>query len=575
MPEEGWLYVAKQSEPSKIAVLRDLIAERAPVAEGVHLATAKDSYLEKYFSEFGIADVDDAVSFLRGQFCGWVDPSPPAVGLASVDYRGRPFTRRVLTFRADATNCNLSQDAVDASVARSFAAWHMAIPALTFVHRPDLEQTDFTVRFGGDKLDERFTGPSGVVGSAAPPDGDKPITIAVDMAETWHTIDVPTLPAVTWLPLDVLLVHEIGHALGLGHDADPNHVMFPSMLAGDPNLPVPTAIVDSGTSRWAWLLYGWEPMSDVGFDSYWPPALASAQASVVGLWSGTDNKLADTVFTGSRVGEVRRLSDRGSSHRPGLASDGEGFTAVWKGIGDDAALYAANLAAAGGQWSQQEKIEGAFSSYGPTIASGGGATIAAWRGAADEGIYWAFRGSLGGDVNEPGVIAALGDAWSGVRAIPMVGSSGPMAMVWDGAVFHLYWQGMGQDRRVWHSTLDALTLTWLAQNPVRPVNQIEDGQTTLSTAMRHNAESISTLSACLLPNGEIVLALGLPHDSLTFRTIVSANGGREVWYTQEFPTPFESFSGQAVCIASNKLVVVGRRSSDRVDTRQAQATLQL
>ncbi|CAN6448552.1 unnamed protein product [Victoria cruziana] len=136
-------------------------------------------------------------------------------------------------------------------IIRSFARWQAAT-SLKFSEAPDYSSADLRLGFfrrdHGDG--EPFDGPLGTLAHAFSPQNGR---LHFDADENW-VIDVSGLSSAGSVDLESVMVHEIGHLLGLGHSSDRESVMFPTLLTGTKKVEL-----NSDDVRGIQSLYGGNP----------------------------------------------------------------------------------------------------------------------------------------------------------------------------------------------------------------------------------------------------------------------------------------------------------------------------
>ncbi|KXZ51823.1 hypothetical protein GPECTOR_11g263 [Gonium pectorale] len=121
----------------------------------------------------------------------------------------------------------LDEEVVRDEVAAVMAEWATAVP-LSFLEVDSAQEADLVISWSNRSRDNvfRFDGPGGALAYAVPYGGPgSPGTITLDAAEQWLLQPAAAKPGAFYI-MPVLL-HEIGHALGLTHSSTSDDVMSP------------------------------------------------------------------------------------------------------------------------------------------------------------------------------------------------------------------------------------------------------------------------------------------------------------------------------------------------------------
>ncbi|XP_072434328.1 stromelysin-1-like [Chiloscyllium punctatum] len=151
-------------------------------------------------------------------------------------FPGKPtFNKKKLTYRVQQYTRDLSEATVDEVLRRGFKHWSDVTP-LSF-QKSDTTTADIEIIFGrrdhGDGVP--FDGSGGVLAHAFAPGPSLGGDAHFDDDEIWTTGN-------DGINLEIVVTHEVGHSLGLGHSNDKNAVMFATYSFRDPFMLMPDDI---------------------------------------------------------------------------------------------------------------------------------------------------------------------------------------------------------------------------------------------------------------------------------------------------------------------------------------------
>lgn len=155
--------------------------------------------------------------------CGVPDVSPFRT------FEGKPvWWKRLITYRINNYTPDMRREDVDAAIQKAFQVWSDVTP-LKF-RRLHVGEADIMIRFAARAHGDfsPFDGRGGVIAHAYAPGANLGGDAHFDEDEFWTKNRQGT-------NLFLVAVHELGHALGLGHSNDRKAIMFPTYSYIDPN----------------------------------------------------------------------------------------------------------------------------------------------------------------------------------------------------------------------------------------------------------------------------------------------------------------------------------------------------
>jgi len=266
--------------------------------------------------------------------------------------------------------------------------------------------------------------------------------ITLNAANVW----VAQVSAGPGSSLLAILLHEVGHALGLLHSTNPSSAMWP--FVGTTEV---LSVEDRAAIR---ALYGWsgqKPLDGVGTDS--APALCAGGGILVLAWKGIDETdlWVSRSFDGEAWTDQEGIYLGASTDGPALTWDGTHFWMAWTGIAGDSTLYWARSTDAR-SWSTPEPIPDVGSMKAPSLTTYRGVPFMTWRGIeGDSGLYYT---------------AWANGAWMPQGRIGHAGSEDrPAVCVDSNSMPRAVWRGVPGDDDLWTSAMsipldDPLTGYW-------------------------------------------------------------------------------------------------------------------
>lgn len=428
-------------------------------------------------------DVMGLISALDSHFCGVEDTDggglrPQAFGAPS----GR-WGQSALTYSINASFCNLGGAAVPI-ITGAFGQWQAASRGrLTLTLVPS--GGNMQVRFGGASLYAKFGNAGGVLGAATPPPSG---VIQLDSAENWSLATPAPFNQVSLL---AVVLHEIGHALGLAHSNNPASLMYP--------FGPPLAIIDAESIEAIQSIYGWLPqrwLSDRGTADR--PGLGMASTynftsrfdTPYIIWRGIDgdDSLWWSRLDGDSWTPQQQLPGKGSSHGPALTTFSDKMLMAWKGVPGDSSIYYAF--GRDGYWSEQQFVPNVGTSSRPGLAG----NVLAWKGVDDDSsIWWAMLGPGG---------------WSGQQQVRGVGTSDGPTLVYLGSRLFMFWKGIPGDSHAYWSWMDPVNdPIWRPQRLIEYTDSLTQGMISLQIG------TSNSLSATTRGNQVMLAWKGVEGDS--------------------------------------------------------------
>lgn len=419
-------------------------------------------------------DLAGLISALDSLFCGVEDADggglrPRAFGSPT----GR-WGQSALTYSINTANCNLGGAAIPI-INQAFAQWQATSRGrLTLSQR--VSGGNIQVSFGGASLYPKFGKAGSVAGVGYPPSSG---VVQLDSAETWSLATPAPAKQVSLL---AVVLHEIGHALGLAHSNDPASLMYP--------FGPPLANIDAESIEAIQSIYGWRPqrwLSDRGTADR--PGLGITSSynftsrfdTPYMVWRGIDgdDSLWWSRLDGDSWTPQQQLPGKGSSHGPALTGFGETMLMAWKGVPDDSLIYYAF--GRDGDWSDQQVVPNVGTGSRPGLAG----NFLAWKGVnEDSSIWWSILGQGG---------------WSGQQNVRGVGTSDGPTLAYLGSRLFMFWKGIPGDSNAYWSWMDpANDPIWRPQRLIEYTDSVTEGMISLQIGTSNSLSATTRGNEILL-----------------------------------------------------------------------------
>lgn len=389
-------------------------------------------------------------------FCGWRDPrvSGEHLEIQTAGSLGTRWPRTSFDWRLGdipPPKGGMSIATFKSEIAQAFLTIQQVTP-LTFTEITS-GQPHLLVELGGKEFDERFGSPGGVAASAWPPVLGQ---IQFDYEETWLPRMLAGGAGTLLLPV---ALHEICHALGVGHSDRPTSIMYPYS-------PPTMTWLDAETIQFLNTTYRWSLARRTGGETADRPSLVSVPWASFGdggenlsmffIGSGSSQLFEQTRAVGAWSPSAA-VDTAQSSHSPSLtsmtpAADGAGRTALaCKGPGDNKNPHLAQRIGAG-PW-QWERFSDWGSTQRPAIAFFDDDLWMVWRGGQDDrGLYWSVQRN---------------GHWADQMAFPESGSTDAPALAVLADRLWAFWKGVEGDSTIYYTSRGAGDSFWDAQKQLR------------------------------------------------------------------------------------------------------------
>lgn len=403
--------------------------------------TGQPTFIEPPFTIVGVGEFNPVGrEYHGGRLCDFLDNAgSPTIGIRGYGLKsGHPRASR-LTFSASGV---INGVGLAPTVQTAFARWAAATVSQPG-RSPMLQVTPAQsgpgdIAVGVGPLNASVAGSTKADGTA--------ITISSTFPFSQQNPAAPKTCS-----LLAVMIHEVGHALGLLHSTNPSSVMNPANCSTETLADEDIAAINA--------LYGWQgqtPIPNIGTDE--SPALCTCGNSLVMAWKGINetNIWVSRSNDGLRWTPQTRVFGAASTDGPSLAWDGRTLWMAFRGIADDDGLYWTTCTDTSENFGQAFgpvlPVPNTGSANAPGITIFNGTPFLVWRGIdGDDGLYYSTFGQ---------------GAWSGQRSIGGVGSRDrPSVCVDFNGIPRMIWRGVDGDDGLYSSAL--VNIFWQPQDPVR------------------------------------------------------------------------------------------------------------